>query len=106
MAMIAPRMVTPSAENARLDVTWADGHESAIPYGTLRDACPCAHCREEREKGRRALRMALSVKLLRWSRIGAYALNFEWGDSHSQGIYAYDYLRGLCPCGDCEPVGR
>ena len=101
MPMIVPRTVTPDASARVLRITWADGHESAIPYAALRDACPCAQCRDEREKGRRALRMALSVQLVGWKRIGNYALTFEWGDSHNQGIFAYDRLRALCDCATC-----
>ncbi len=106
MPMIVPRIVTPDPAAQVLRVTWADGHESAIPYTALRDHCPCARCREERDTGRVPLRMALSTKLLEWKRLGNYALHFAWGDSHSEGIFAYDFLRGLCPCGVCTPLRR
>ena len=59
-----------------------------------------------RDEGKKPLSMVLSTKLLEWKRLGNYALHFSWGDSHSEGIVAYDYLRGLCPCGECEPSGR
>ncbi len=106
MAMIAARAIEPDAETETLRVRWADGHESAIPYLALRDWCPCAKCRDDRDKGREQFRMALTTKLLKWSQLGNYAINFEWGDSHSDGIFAYDYLRGLCPCGTCTPHRR
>lgn len=106
MAMIAPRVVEPDHEAKTLRVTWADGHQSAIPFAALRDHCPCARCRDDREKHRQQLRMALTTKLLAWKRIGNYALNFSWGDSHDEGFFAYDYLRGLCPCGECAPARR
>jgi DUF971 family protein len=106
MAMIAPRIVVPDQAAGLLRVTWADGHESEIPLLALRDCCPCAKCRDDRDNERTPLRMALTTKLLKWARYGNYALNFEWGDSHSDGIFAYDYLRGLCPCGVCEPIQR
>src|SRR5215831_18307932 len=101
-AMIVPRDVTPDKEAKALRVKWADGHESSIPYATLRARCPCARCRDERDAGRKPLVMALTTKLDSWKRIGNYALNFSWGDSHSEGIFAYDFLRGLCPCGVCK----
>ncbi len=104
--MIVPRDVRPDPEARVLRLTWADGHESAIPYRTLRDRCPCARCREAREKGRKPLAMALTTKLDSWKRIGNYALNFSWGDSHQEGIFAFDYLRGLCPCGTCRMPER
>jgi DUF971 family protein len=105
-AMIVPREVRPDPEKRALFVKWADAHESLIPYATLRERCPCANCRDTRDAGRKPLPMALTTKLLRWKRIGNYALNFEWGDSHSEGIFAYDFLRGLCPCGTCAPPDR
>ena len=100
--MIVPREVTPDPGGRALRLKWADAHESAIAYQTLRDRCPCATCREQRDLGKKPLAMVLTTKLLRWKRVGNYALNFEWGDSHSEGIFAYDFLRGLCPCGVCR----
>src|SRR5262245_48281450 len=100
-AMIVPRTVEPDAAGRALRLVWADGHQSAISYETLRGNCPCSKCRDAREQGRKPLVMALATKLLSWKRIGNYALNIEWGDSHSEGIYAYDFLRRLCPCGAC-----
>ncbi len=104
--MIVPREVRPDPTTRTLHVKWADGHESAIPYQRLRDVCPCARCREMREQRRMPLAMALTTKLDSWKRIGNYALNFAWGDSHSEGIFAYDFLRGLCPCGVCKMPAR
>ncbi len=104
--MIAARTVRPDQESRTLHLVWADGHESAIPFQALRDLCPCARCRNTRGKGMKVLSMALSTKLLEWKRVGNYALHFAWGDAHSEGIFAFDYLRGLCPCGTCEKSDR
>ena len=100
--MIVPRDVRPDPQARALRITWADGHESTIPYQVLRDRCPCARCRDQREQGRTPLSMVLTTKLASWKRIGNYALNFSWADSHSEGIFAYDFLRGMCPCGVCK----
>lgn len=107
MAMIAPRVVEPDEDASTLRITWADDHESAIPYQALRDHCPCAHCKHARDQQQPIFLVpGMSTRLLSWKRIGNYALNFSWGDSHTDGIFAYDYLRGLCPCGVCEPIRR
>ena len=58
--------------------------------------------RSGENSNRSLVSMALTTKLDGWKRIGNYALNFSWGDSHAEGIYAYDFLRGLCPCGVCR----
>lgn len=100
--MIVPRNVERDAAKRELHIVWADGHESRIPYQTLRDRCPCARCRDLREQGKKPLAMVLTTKLDAWARVGNYALNFSWGDSHSEGIFAYDFLRGLCACGVCS----
>ena len=104
MAMIAARQVEALDAERAVRVTWADGHVSEIANDALRDACPCARCRDAREGGRRMLRMAAATKLAGWKRIGNYALSFEWADGHTEGIFAYDFLRGLCPCEDCAPT--
>jgi DUF971 family protein len=99
--MPVPRKVEPDAAARELRIVWSDGHRTSIPFQRLRDFCPCARCRTERGKGRRPLQMVLTTKLLEWKKIGNYALHFSWGDSHSEGIFAYDYLRRLCPCPLC-----
>lgn len=104
--MIVPRTVEPDPAKRELKIGWADGHESRIAYQALRDHCPCARCREMRDAGKKPLAMTLTTKLDGWKRIGNYALNFSWGDSHSEGIFAYDFVRGLCPCGVCTMPAR
>ena len=99
--MIVPKDVRPDPAKRALGITWADGHESVIPYQMLRDKCPCARCRDMREAGKKPLSMTLTTKLDGWKRLGNYALHFSWGDSHSEGIFAYDFLRGMCGCGTC-----
>lgn len=93
--MPVPRKVEPDAETRELRLLWSDGVRSVIPFRTLRDRCPCARCRTSREQGRRPLEMALTTKLLGWKRLGNYALHFSWGDSHSEGIFSYEYLREI-----------
>ena len=36
------------------------------------------------------------------SQVGGYALQFDFSDGHSTGIYAYDRLRDACPCDECR----
>jgi len=89
-----------------LAVLWDDGHQSVISLRTLRDNCPCAGCRGETVllhsyapdvqpelPGKYELKGAQVV--------GHYALQLEWGDGHSTGIYPWEVLRGLCECSQC-----
>ena len=33
--------------------------------------------------------------------VGNYAIQIEFTDGHSTGIYSFDYLRTICPCEAC-----
>lgn len=112
--------VTPSkvrvllTEGKGLEIDWADGHRSSWSFPWLRNACPCATCVEERKlQGRRAgqplakpaelLPMyAPPVKPASAHAVGRYALQFNWLDGHTSGIYSWEYLRRQCQCGECR----
>ena len=94
-----------------LRVLWDDGHECLYPYSHLRQACPCATCRELRAQQQRASTNPFQVVTtvttsdvypVRISAVGNYALNIEWSDSHRTGIYPWSLLRTLCP--ELRPV--
>jgi len=36
---------------------------------------------------------------LKVSLVGAYAIRIDWSDGHSTGIYTYEFLWEICPCG-------
>jgi len=89
-----------------LVMTWNDGHVSPFPIRYLRDECPCAGCKGEtvllhsfhpspqpEMPGRYALKSITPV--------GNYAIQVVWGDGHDTGLYAWDYLRSICPCDEC-----
>jgi len=33
--------------------------------------------------------------------VGRYAIQFNWQDGHSGGIYSWEYLRRVCQCQEC-----
>jgi len=88
-------------------IVWDDGHESRYAYPELRQACPCATCREQRAQRHvnpfqiitTVTTQAVEPALL--SPVGNYALNIEWSDGHRTGIYPWDMLRALCACPQC-----
>jgi len=100
---VTPRSVGPSADEQRLRIEWADGHVSEYQPRELRLACPCAECVEEMT-GRPLLdpsTVAPDIWPLAVRYVGRYALKFEFSDGHDTGIYTFETLRGLCPCGEC-----
>ncbi|MBI2165932.1 MAG: DUF971 domain-containing protein [Chloroflexi bacterium] len=87
-----------------LFIRWKDGHESLYPYKYLRGACGCAGCVDELTH-RRVLDPAKipdGIQALDYMEVGRYAYQFLWSDAHFTGIYAFDYLRKLCPCSECS----
>jgi DUF971 family protein len=101
-------------EGKGLEIDWADGHRSAWGFAWLRDACPCATCIDERNQRHRKAGepKAKSAALLPMYAppprpasahpVGRYALQFNWQDGHSGGIYSWDYLRRVCQCAECR----
>jgi DUF971 family protein len=74
---------------------------------------PCATCIEERaQEGRKpgqpkakpadVLPMYTPpAKPASAHAVGRYAIQFNWLDGHSGGIYSWEYLRRSCPCREC-----
>ncbi|MCC7144029.1 MAG: DUF971 domain-containing protein [Candidatus Eisenbacteria bacterium] len=93
-------------EDGSLYIAWGDGHQSTYGGPALRQSCPCAACRDEREAPN-PLRVVRpidprSVNLVTAEPIGNYALGLVWGDGHRTGIYPYRLLRQLCDCFACR----
>jgi DUF971 family protein len=112
---------------AGVDITWADGHASHYGFAYLREECPCAMCNDERLKKAQgqekdeqlkkehatlaAAAPALSSPLLPMFKpklaaksahaVGNYALQIDFNDGHTAGIFSFDYLRTICPCQEC-----
>jgi len=106
-----PTKIKLDAGNDTLSILWADGHASVYSYRELRDRCPCASCDEAGGTHGQppSLLPMLGVKALKPERaelVGRYAVQIYWNDGHSTGIYSFDYLRGLCPCPQCEASRR
>jgi len=103
---------------AGVDIVWADGHRSHYDFAYLREECPCATCDEQRRKKAAAPVQSSggtsSVLPLFKPRPGAraaksmgnYALQIDFTDGHSTGIYSYDHLRTICPCAECAQSFR
>ncbi len=98
----------------RLVIAWNDGHRSVYSWGHLRQNCPCAACREERERPPDPFRILKPSELgplhmKEVTPIGRYAYKFVWSDGHDSGLYTLENLRALCQCPECQkklPVVR
>ena len=54
--------------------------------------------------GRKTLRdesVPQDVRAARITPVGRYAITILWSDGHDTGIYSFETLRRLCPCGNC-----
>ncbi len=106
---LRPAGVTLDRKAHELRVHWQDGHTSVYALDALREACPCAACRGGHEYMRPQfdpdlieLKPARSYNVQDIQLVGNYALQIFWDDGHSAGIYAWPYLRRICPCPSCR----
>jgi ATP-binding protein involved in chromosome partitioning len=86
--------------------TWEDGHETVYPARELRLRCRCASCIEEMT-GRPLLdplNVPDAVRARGIKLVGQYAINVDWSDGHSTGIYNFRELRAACPCAPCTKL--
>jgi len=97
-------------EGSVLKIKWTDEHESIYNHKYLRENCPCALCQGEPDMlgkikviGQTISGQTISddVRPKEISPVGRYAISIIWSDGHRTGIYAFDYLRGLCQCNEC-----
>ena len=83
-----------------LIIDWADGQESIISYVKLRESCPCAMCGGESDVlgnvyGGEKITANKNIKILKYSGIGHYGIQFYFSDGHKDGIYSFDFLKAL-----------
>ncbi len=95
-----------------IKIDWKDGHHSDYGLQYLRDKCPCATCTGVHgtppaskgappEAGSPFQMYKPALKMLNVEPVGNYAIRIHWSDGHNAGIYSYDHLRDICPCGEC-----
>lgn len=89
-------------EKGSIEIVWSDGRKASYTPRLLRDACPCATCREQRVQP--AVESLLTVlkpedlallAIAGMKPVGQYAYSIEFTDGHSSGIYTLEYLREL-----------
>jgi len=87
----------------RLRIEWSDATHSEYTIRQLRDACPCATCREKRraeppsptELPVLSAAEAAPLRVLGMKPVGSYAYSIQFSDGHNTGIYTLEHLRQL-----------
>ena len=94
---LVPKRIEPRNATEIL-LAWNNGDEYALPYFELRFHCPCASCVDE-HTGKRTLKreqIQPDVRPLSIHPIGRYAIQINWSDRHSTGMYSFEGLATLC----------
>ncbi|QEF95991.1 hypothetical protein Mal15_00170 [Stieleria maiorica] len=105
---ILPESIARDGESA-IVITWTDGQVSRLTARELRQACPCATCREKKradEKADEEPSMPLTLPVLKAEEarpltitsmkpVGSYAYNIAFSDGHSSGLYPMKMLYEL-----------
>lgn len=84
------------SKDIELSVTYQDGYVARFDLVPLRQGCPCATCRDLRDRGGESWPSPTSPLPLRIERAelhGAWGLNITWNDGHATGIYPFELLR-------------
>ena len=98
-----PTKIEFSGDNA-IQMEWSDDQTQVYTFRQLRDACPCATCREERQQQQDEKPDPLAVitqaeaqplKILEMKPVGNYAYTIRFSDGHDTGIYTFKMLREL-----------
>lgn len=86
----------------RLFIEWDNGQSGSVDWSKLREACPCAGCREERNQPPNLFRVLKPSEIVAgpprptsMSPVGHYAYKIVWNDGHDAGIYPLELLYRL-----------
>jgi DUF971 family protein len=99
--VIHPTALSLTPEN-RLLIDWSDGQRRIYAVRALREACPCATCREKRNQPKDPLALPVLKEVQRqpltiagMQPMGNYAYSIAFSDGHDTGIFAFDLLKQL-----------
>ena len=99
---VRPQSIKLDKKRHVLVVDWNAGNSVEYRWNGLRDACPCAQCRDEQSsKNDNTIDMVFTLNPVKSFTLdsvelaGNYALKLYWSDGHNSGIYGWEYLRNL-----------
>ena len=95
-------------DDRTLVIEWADGAQSLLDVRDLRLACACAECVDEwsGEVHRAKDRVPQDIAPIGIQSGGRYAIQIDWSDGHTTGIYPFERLRKLAPLSNTTPGPR
>ncbi|MEM1057859.1 MAG: DUF971 domain-containing protein [Verrucomicrobiota bacterium] len=81
-------------------IKWKDGTENYYPMPFLRAASRSAEQTGERDllgklHGGSGQQDFPGIRVVRWTPVGGYAIQFTFSDGHNTGLYTYAYLKEL-----------
>jgi DUF971 family protein len=86
----------------QLFISWSDGERRLYGARELRDACPCATCREKATHQEPpgllpviGLNEAKPLMIEGMKPVGSYAYAISFSDGHDTGIYSMELLKAL-----------
>ena len=87
----------------RLRITWSDGVVREYRVAALREACPCATCREKHGAPKPpptqltvlSAAEAQPLRLDGMRPVGSYAYHLDFSDGHNTGLFTMELLRKL-----------
>lgn len=90
-------------DSGDLRIEWSDAQVRQYTVRELRNACPCATCREKRstpppprtELPILSMAEARPLQIASMKPVGNYAYNIAFSDGHNTGIYTLESLREL-----------
>jgi DUF971 family protein len=88
-----PQAITDHAASGVLELRWPDGRQARLPHATLRAACRCAACEQQRRHGTPPA-PAAPVRLTAIRPFGD-GLNLVFDDGHDRGLYPWPFLHEL-----------
>lgn len=82
-------------------LSWSDGLEYELSYQSLLYWCPCAKCSPSRDNENTASELISNIDELLFekpqvSKVGSYALKFEFSQGCNSGIFTFERLYRLC----------
>ena len=99
--MIYPTALEMTPENQLL-IDWSDGQRRRYSVRALKEACPCATCREKRSEPKDPFALPTlkqvqtePLRIAGMQPMGNYAYSIAFSDGHDTGIFAFDLLRQL-----------